>query len=143
MGEANMQVEYQGQTASLSIVVVSGDKPCLMGRNWLKEVKLDWKTIFSLNKPKPEVPIPKPPALQELLVVYADLFKEELGTLSQFQAHTDVKEGAQPKFFKQCPVPYALWEGVEQEFQRLEQKGIIYPVSQSLGSTHSGCTQEG
>ena len=36
-----------------------------------------------------------------------------------------------PQFLKARPVPYALKEKVEQQLQRLEDKGIIYKVSQS------------
>ena len=35
VGSVNVQVSYDGQTAQLPLVVVKGDGPTLLGRNWL------------------------------------------------------------------------------------------------------------
>ena len=34
-GEILVDVEFQGQKAKLPLVFVDGDKPALLGRNWL------------------------------------------------------------------------------------------------------------
>ena len=39
---------FKGQRAKLPLVVVDGDKPALLGRNWLMEIKLDWNQLFVL-----------------------------------------------------------------------------------------------
>ena len=54
----------------------------------LNEIRLDWGCIKQIET-----------RLQSLLLKYAELFREELGTLKV------VPENAIGKFFKPCPVP--------------------------------------
>ena len=44
-GETNVTVTYQGQEVKLPLVVVTGNGPPLLGRNWLEHIKLNWKEI--------------------------------------------------------------------------------------------------
>ena len=71
-GECKVAVEYHDQQKTLPLVVVEGRGPNLLGRNWLSEIKLDWKAI---NKVKSDS------ALASVLDNYPDVFREELGTL--------------------------------------------------------------
>ncbi len=48
-GTMNVRVEYKGQNEKLVLVVVDGDGPSLLGRNWLKYICLDWKGIFAVK----------------------------------------------------------------------------------------------
>ena len=42
MGEAKVQIEYQGQTAELPVIIVKDDSaPMVFGRDWLGHLKLD------------------------------------------------------------------------------------------------------
>ena len=46
-GRSPMNVAYRNQSAkSLSFVIIDGDGPTLLGRDWLKFIKLDWKHYF-------------------------------------------------------------------------------------------------
>ena len=46
VGEVTMSVNYQNQAVkSLDLVVVKEKGPTLLGRDWLKHIQLDWKTI--------------------------------------------------------------------------------------------------
>ena len=38
---------------------------------------------------------------------YAEVFKDELGTLKEYRAHLTLKEGATPRFLKLRQVPLA------------------------------------
>ena len=49
VGTAQVNVKYQGQVATLPLIVVKGEGPSLLGRNWLGEVKLNWHEIFWLQ----------------------------------------------------------------------------------------------
>ena len=48
-GQFNVRVTYKSHTATLPLTVVAGSGPSLMGRNWLTEIRLDWKEIFSVH----------------------------------------------------------------------------------------------
>ncbi|KAG1941992.1 retrotransposable element [Pimephales promelas] len=43
LGEIKVPVTYEGQQCSLPLIVVKGDKPPLLGRNWLQKISLNWK----------------------------------------------------------------------------------------------------
>ena len=81
VGCTQVQVNYEGQTAQLSLVVVKGHGPTLLGRNWL-HVRLNWKQInYVVN-----------PHLHELLDRFSVVFKEELGTMKGIKAKIEVCE---------------------------------------------------
>ena len=44
-GRTKVKVEYQGQERSLPALVVSGSKPPLLGRDWLKVIRLNWPEL--------------------------------------------------------------------------------------------------
>ena len=45
IGEFAVDVRYEAQQKNLVLKVVAGNGPCLLGRNWLEETKLNWKEI--------------------------------------------------------------------------------------------------
>ena len=49
LGEITVQVTYGDQSKELPLVVVDGQGPSLLGRNWLNALKLNWQTIKALN----------------------------------------------------------------------------------------------
>lgn len=49
LGKMHVQVGYRGQTKRLALVVVKEGGPNLVGRNWLKAIRLDWRAIFRLQ----------------------------------------------------------------------------------------------
>ena len=48
-GSKMVQVQYGKQAKRLPLVVVNGSRPTLLGRDWLKEIRLDWGTIFKVG----------------------------------------------------------------------------------------------
>ena len=123
LGTANVSVTYQNQHKILPVVVVKGDGPSLLGRNWLKHICLDWSEIKQIHTLSSVGS-----TLDSILEKYNDVFKDELGTLNGFRAKIYVDDRAQPKFFKPRPLPYRLREKVEIELERLHNDGIIEPV---------------
>ena len=87
LGQLHVHVKYGDQKAPLVLLVVDGDGPSLLGRNWLSYIQLDWKNIHAIM-------VSKSPSY--VMEKYADLFKDELGKVSQFQATLHVKSGARP-----------------------------------------------
>ena len=55
IGEADLLVENDHATQTLSAMVVKGQGPCLIERNWLSQVKLYWHEIFYSKVEKPEL----------------------------------------------------------------------------------------
>ena len=62
---------------------------------------------------------------------FPEVFKEGLGHMNTFTATLKLKEGANPRFVRARPVPFALKEAIEQELDRLQKAGIVEKVSHS------------
>ena len=54
IGEFAVDVRYEAQQKNLVLKVVAGNGPCLLGRNWLEETKLNWKEIKPVSTHTPE-----------------------------------------------------------------------------------------
>ena len=124
VGELNVTVRYGTQTKQLRLVVVSGDGPSLLGRNWLKALRLDWQRIG-------RVAGGNTPDLDTLLDKHKAIFKDELGIVKTYKATLQVCPDAQPKFYKPRPVPFATKDAIGAELERLEEDGILERVSHS------------
>ena len=124
VGEMMVEVSYQDVSAELTLYVVGGQGPSLLGRDWLRQIRLDWKGIWSAslsgNQTKTEA----------LLGKYPEVF-EGPGLMNTFEACLQLKPGFRPKFHKARPVPFALKQSIEQELDRLEGEGIIEKVTHS------------
>ena len=128
LGETKVYVAYDNQVAELPLFVVAGNKPCLLGRNWLQTIHLNWPTILKLTPS----PMSKPnEGLGQVLDQYSEVFDNSLGTMKGAKAHIYLKDDVEPKFCKPRPVPYALKDRIEQELDRLVQEGILEPVEVS------------
>ena len=119
LGEAQVEVTVNNQTEELPLLVVDGDGPSLLGRDWMKKIRLDWPSIHLVQATS---------ELERLLTRYSDVFREELGCLQGVKAKIYVDAQANPKFCKARSVPYALREKVEEEIERLQKTGVIEPV---------------
>ena len=125
LGELRAEVRYGKQCCTLPLLVVSGTGPTLLGRDWLKHIQLDWKSIGLTKLDGGSVRV------QELLQRYREVFGEDLGLMKHFQAKLHVKEGTRPVFLKPRSVPYALKEPISRELDRLESQGVLEKVNYS------------
>ena len=124
LGTLSVKVKYEAQQVVLPILVVQGSGPTLLGRDWLKNIQLNWKELSIHYTRKYRSP-------DEVLTKNEILFRPELGKAKGIEAKLYLDPEATPRFCKARPVPYALREKVENELQRLETKGIIEPVQMS------------
>lgn len=124
-GEVQVNVTYGEQKKQLTLYVTRQDGPCLLGREWLTSIRLDWKTIGLAAMDTSQT------RLHEMLKCYDEVFQDELGTMKTIKAELKLKENATPKFHRARTVPFALRGAVEQELNRLEEKGILKKVSHS------------
>ena len=78
METVDVDVFYEGQEKKLLTLFVEGSGPNLLGRDWLKDVKLDWRTLFKMeadgNRAESK--------LKTLITQYSDVFEEGLGTFT-------------------------------------------------------------
>ena len=73
--------------------------------------------------------------LHTAIQLHPNIFKPGLGTIKGITAKLEMKAEAQPRFYKARPVPYALQEAVEAEYNRLESEGIVERVEFSEWAT--------
>ena len=120
LGSTRVTVQYEDQSADVQVLIVQGNRTNLFGRDWLKEIKLNWGSIMRVGT-----------ELEDILNTYADVFTEELGELKDTTVKIDITVPAQPRFYKHRNIAYALRERVESELDRLEKQGVIEPVKYS------------
>ena len=83
----------KGKDKKLPLLVVEGDGPPLIGRDWLQHIIFDWKEIYNFQ--------PVHPKLQPLLHKYCNVFRSELGTFRCITANIHVDCEAQALFIRQ------------------------------------------
>nr|XP_039254335.1 uncharacterized protein K02A2.6-like [Styela clava] len=124
-GERDVTVTYQnGNPMVLPITVVRNSNRCkpLLGRNWLKHIKLDWNSIFKINYSDVKI--------STLLDKYPELSSPGLGC-AKTEAKLEIDYSVKPKFYKPRPVPLALKELVEAELDRQVEIGVLKPCKTS------------
>ena len=133
VGVLKVPVDYQNQREVLDLYVVKNKGPVLMGRDWLRIIRLDWCSIKSLQA-SPATSSPKE-RLDVMLDNYSDVFENKLGTFTSAKAKLTLKDGSQARFLKARPMPYALKPKVEEELRRLQNEGILTKVEWSEWAT--------
>ncbi len=63
--------------------------------------------------------------IEQLTEKYAEVFSPKLGKSTTFEAHIQMKPGAQSKFFKARPVPVAHREQVNQQLSKMIEEGVV------------------
>ena len=75
LGKFTVSVVYKEQVCDDLLLVVPGDGPTLLGRDWLERIRLDWHNLYQV----------RPQSLvEEVLLDYEQLFKESWGTLNRY-----------------------------------------------------------
>ena len=137
LGEAYVKVEYSGLQHSLPLLVVQEGTSALFGRNWLMDIKLDWKNLPGLNHigpifPAASAPQLNPTTLDSVLQQYDGLFQSELGCYTGEPVVLNESKGS--KFHKARAVPYALQSKVENTLLKMEKDGVIERVTSAVSA---------
>ncbi len=120
-------MQYEKQNVTLPLVIVKGERPALLGRNWLEKIQLDWPNIFTVEKAE----VASDPAVKAVLRRHTEVVSDTPSAINDFKATIRVRPDATPIFQKARPVPYPLREAVEKELDRLEKAGIISKIDRS------------
>ena len=108
LGKINVPVQYDGQAELLLLYIVGGDKPGLLGRNWLSRLRVDWGKIFAVrNNVK----------LDSLLTEYVSVFCYDAGEIRGFEADVHIDDGVHPIFKKAYQVPFAIRDRIKSQLQ--------------------------
>ena len=130
-----MHLNYQDQSTTLPLLVVEGSGPSLFGRDWLTQVKLDWKKVCSTRVSDSDLSQTVRSKLHTTIRSHPNAFQPGLGTIKGITAKLEMKHDAQPYFCKARPVPYAHQEALEAEYSRVESEGIVERVEFSDWAT--------
>lgn len=126
-GKMLVTVRHHNQTSRLWLHVLEASHYTLLGRDWLRELHMDWQSIKSVSKASVS-------GLDKLLSEYSSIFKGQ-GLLKGSPAKLELIEGAIPKRSKPYRVPIALQSTVDKELDRLISEGILEPVEHSDWAT--------
>ena len=130
-GMAMVHITYGNQSAHLPLYNVKENGPTLLGRNWLREIILDWATIFKVVTPANG----HSQDLDQILAENTELFDGEPGCPKTGNANLHLKQDARPVFLRPRSLPHATKQAVKAELERLQAQGIIEPVSHSDWAT--------
>ena len=89
LGRFNAKIEHNEGVYNNFIYVVKGNGSSLLGRDFLRQCKIDWASVNKIDV-----------SLNKLIEKYPLLFSEKLGKMKNFQAKINVKPGSTPKFSK-------------------------------------------
>jgi hypothetical protein len=128
LAKVKVTVVLNEQTQTLPLLVVEGEGPSLLGRDWLRKIKLDW-TQLQIHQMKTTL------TLQEVLDRHSTVFQAGLGCVLGTKAKIHIKPETQPMFCRARNVPFALRERVEAELGRLLDEGVISPIQHSEWAT--------
>ena len=121
VGSTQLSVRYGTIETCLSVQVVDGTGPNLMGRDWLNRLKVTGGQVNLVEHDQ----------LKEVLDKHKAVMDGSLGCLKGAKVNLIVDDKVKPKFYKPRTVPLMLKDKVEQELSRLEHLGIISPVQHS------------
>ena len=103
-----------------TIIVVDGDVPSLLGRDFINPKDLDQITVCTVDKVSAK--------LSTLEQEFPKIFSPGLGCYKDKTFAIEVDSSVAPKFCKAMTIPYTLKPKEDKELDRLLQEKIITPV---------------
>ena len=100
---------------------MKGQGPNILGRDSITALKLRWSSVHQL----------KGLDIATVLEKHYEVFKDELGCITDVEAKFQIYDSVKPRFLKARPVPYHLRDRVNDELSRLEREGILERVDSS------------
>lgn len=141
LGCFNVCVNSGVECRDLRMYVVKSKRKPLLGREWLRELKLDWNKIFNSGENEKMVSSIRQQQQQTVKGVehlkqkYSTAFEQSMGRIENVQARIRLQSNVEPMFVKARKLPFALRDAVEKELDELERNGIIQKVESSRWAT--------
>ena len=131
IGKIQVKVDFNGQGENLDLLVVKQEGPTLMGRNWMKFLRLNWKEIKSVRLSNDEQKTSENKNVGKILEKHRKLFEPGIGKLTNITGKHTLQDGAQPKFLQAEGSRIFIQTRVEEELEWLQQEGVISPIELS------------
>jgi hypothetical protein len=128
-GQLHCSVSFRATTITGTCYISDSDLN-LLGLDWLEELGLLELPIQSICNHVRSTD-PHADLSDHIIRDFSSVFQDGLGLCTRTQATLQLSPGSQPVFRTNIPVPYAARTLVDQELQRLEQLGVLLPVSYS------------
>lgn len=124
-GEIEVNISYKDVKKKVRLIIVKGGCRPLLGRDILQYLNI----LNALTETIANVQILTfDLKLKKLLMLYQNLFKNELGKYKYENISINIKQNVRPIFHKPRPIAFAFREGVDKELDRLESEGVITKV---------------
>ncbi|XP_055910825.1 uncharacterized protein K02A2.6-like [Eupeodes corollae] len=122
---------------SLSLTVVDSPSATnILGMDWFQKLEFGIQMPKNMNECSSSTPQcfkvdqkSLKADLEALKIKFQSTFSSELGLCSTYKANIVLKPNAQPKFYKPYNLPFALYEDVRTEINRLVSQNILKPVN--------------
>lgn len=125
LGYIVVDVSYLSIRKSLELYIIENGGPPLMGRTWIRHLKLDFKDYHCHSLADSNID----DCIKSLCKDFPEVFAGGLGTFkSRMSLHL---ANSNPVFIKARPLPLALRGPVERELERLQRDDVIYKVERS------------
>ncbi|KAG7295117.1 hypothetical protein JYU34_022067 [Plutella xylostella] len=121
LGFIEVEVKFGAQSAHLELFVIEKGGPPLMGRTWIKKLKLNLVDCYNMTD--------NDSMAQTLKNEFPEVFADGLGTFKS-KIRLCLNDDT-PVFVKARPLPLALRGRVQAELERLQREGVIYKVDRS------------
>ncbi|XP_053698835.1 uncharacterized protein K02A2.6-like [Sabethes cyaneus] len=138
-GMLKVTVHYRAKTYSLPLYVSSVRKQPLLGRQWMREMRIDLNDVAYTDVHAVSAAAVSPKitnaAVRSLVERYANLYDPSIGKIKGLSAKLVLKANTDPLYIKARPVPFSLREAVETELDILVQNGVLRKVNHSAWAT--------
>ncbi|XP_046404160.1 uncharacterized protein K02A2.6-like [Ischnura elegans] len=125
MGNFFVNVHFRSHSAKLSLLVMTGNGPSLLGWNWFPHLGITIEGIHTL----------RPTQIPQQLEAFRDIFTPSLGNYAGLPAQVVLKSAAKPVFRRSRPVPFALTQRVSEQIDKMAKENILMPVKYSEWAT--------
>lgn len=137
-GYVNVNVKYREHSCILRLFVVDTNRHPLLGREWMRELHVDWNQIIRSSESTVNtitLCTPVSAEVSKLIHRFPKVFDTSVGLIDGIRARLNLKPNSKPIFLKARSIPFAIRETVEREIQNMVKNGILVKVEHSDWAT--------